>query len=122
MPILKAALKQNKRVCVPYCLNSGTMKALQINSLEDLCLGRFNILSPKETAAEILPQEIDLAIIPCLGADNKGGRIGKGAGYYDRFLTQCHNACYKVILCREELICENIPFEKHDIKADILIS
>lgn len=121
MPILRAAFAQNKRVCVPFCIGGGIMKALQIHSLEDLSLGKFNILTPYENADEILPLDIDLAVIPCLGADINGGRIGKGGGYYDRFLLKCRQSCYKVLLCRKELIAQNIPFEKHDIKADILI-
>lgn len=122
LPIFKAAFAQGKSVCVPFCLDSGIMKAIEITSLDDLYSGSFGILEPSETGAEVLPHEIDLVIVPCLGADIDCNRIGKGKGYYDRFLSNCRDNCYKLLLCRKELIVQDLPLESHDLKADVLVT
>ena len=45
-----------------------------------------------EAAQEVPPEEIDLVICPCTAFDENGGRMGMGAGFYDRYLKKCVNA------------------------------
>ena len=58
----------------------------------------MGIPEPKDTC-EVLQREewlnIDLVIVPGLGYDLHGGRIGYGGGYYDRFAEQLEAECFK---------------------------
>jgi 5-formyltetrahydrofolate cyclo-ligase len=77
-----------KTVCVPQCLPHGQMKAVSISCWEDLSPGKYGILEPHDHLLTIPPDEIDLCLVPGLGFCEDGGRIGSGAGFYDRFLTK----------------------------------
>lgn len=63
--------------------------------------------------------DIDLAIIPGISFDNKGNRLGRGKGYYDRLLPKLSKS-YKIGICFSFQLLENIPCEKHDIKMDCI--
>ena len=64
--------------------------------------------------------ELDIIIAPCLSACLDGSRLGHGKGYYDRFLKDFSGI--KVVCIPDELIVESVFPEKHDIKADIIIT
>ena len=69
---------------------------------------------------ECLAEEIDLIIVPGVAFDRRGGRMGRGKGFYDRFLSGC--AAYKVGVCFSYQRVEAIPCEEHDIRMDIVVS
>lgn len=65
--------------------------------------------------------EPQLAIIPMLGFDRSGNRLGYGRGCYDRYLQQ-HNNITKIgvaFSCQE---CQNLPYQAHDQKMDFIIT
>ena len=111
-PILADALATGKRLCVPLCVGKGIMELRQIHSLEELSTGAYGILEPPEESPVVCPDEVDLAILPCLTCNHLGQRLGQGGGYYDRFLSAYRGGT--VLLCRERLIREEIPLEPHD--------
>ena len=110
--ILRHALAAGKTVCVPLCGARGEMTARRIRSLDELHAGAYGILEPDEAAEEIAPTQIDLVIAPALACDRLGYRLGYGGGYYDRFLASYRGAA--VLLCRERLLRQEIPFGVHD--------
>ncbi|MEG2634301.1 MAG: 5-formyltetrahydrofolate cyclo-ligase [Oscillospiraceae bacterium] len=118
--IIAAALKDGKRVCIPLCDSSDIMTARELKSLDDLSIGKFGIPEPNINSAVVNPKEIDLALVPCSVCDRKFHRIGKGRGYYDRFLSE--TAMIKAAICPESLIMNRIPQEAHDIPMDIIIT
>lgn len=88
-----------------------------------------DVLSPStfqvpEPVGEEIPAEaesITTAVIPMLGFDKNGGRIGYGAGYYDRFLSEhTHIRTIGIAYSRQEL--PRIPVQKHDIRMDIIVT
>ncbi len=84
-PILRQALAEGKVVCAPVCLEKGLMRARRLLSLEELEKGPYGIPAPPESQPWIEPEQIDFAVVPCMACDEKGGRLGHGAGFYDRF-------------------------------------
>lgn len=120
MPLLLDALKKGKRVGVPRCLGKGIMKVFEIQSLYDLEKGSFGILEPKEDCKVIEPDEIDMGCIPCLSCTRTGIRLGYGGGFYDRYLTG--TSFPRVILCREQLISDELPVEEHDQRMDVVVT
>lgn len=117
--ILKA-LKGGKRLCVPKITGDGTMEAVQIESIAQLQKGKFGIPEPIDGCKIIHKSEIDLAIMPCMAADENGNRLGKGGGYYDRFCEDFNGS--RIILCPEILLFEPgvIPTDPWDITATII--
>lgn len=111
--LLEQVLANGKTLCVPLCKAQGEMDAKVIHSLNELQPGSYGIPEPGENAETLLPSQIDLAVIPCLAASRDGKRLGKGGGYYDRFLATYTGKA--VLLCPEKLILDTIPTEPHDI-------
>ena len=111
-PILEHALQTGKRLCVPLCTAPGIMELREIGSLNDLIPGSYGIMEPKADSPIINTDDVDFAILPCLTCNHAGQRLGKGGGYYDRFLS--HYRSGTVLLCREKLIRDEIPVEPHD--------
>lgn len=111
-PILHHALSVGKTVCVPLCTAPGIMELRQITAWENLIPGAYGIPEPKHTCPLIAVDSVDFAILPCLSCNHLGQRLGKGGGYYDRFLSRYRGGT--VLLCRELLIREEIPLEPHD--------
>ena len=111
-PLLENALAAGKTLCVPLCVESGIMETRQITDLSQLQAGKYGLLEPAADAPIIAVDDIDFAVIPCTTCNLAGQRLGKGGGYYDRFLS--HYRGGTVMLCREKLIREEIPVEPHD--------
>jgi 5-formyltetrahydrofolate cyclo-ligase len=64
---------------------------------------------------------IDVAIIPGMAFDNKGHRLGRGKGYYDRFLSQLTSKTKKIGLCFPWQLVDVVPTDKNDISMDCVI-
>lgn len=111
-PLLEAILAAGKRLCVPLCTSAGQMECRQVTDLGALHRGAYGILEPSETAPLVEPDGIDLALVPCVTCDRHGHRLGRGGGYYDRFLARYGGKT--LLLCREALLREAVPQEPHD--------
>jgi len=89
----------------------------------DLIKGADGLLAPNSQRCREVPMEcIDIAIIPCVAVDEKGGRLGAGDGYYDRLIPQLPVTTRKVSLALEDQIVAQIPAESHDKHVDIIIT
>ena len=120
VPILQEIWKRGKKPGVPKCISRGVMKVYEIQSMDDLEEGAYGILEPKNGCREIKAEEIDLALIPCLAAARDGRRLGYGGGYYDRYLEKA--GFFKAVLCREQMLEEQLQGEGHDVQMDAVIS
>jgi 5-formyltetrahydrofolate cyclo-ligase len=88
-----------------------------------LKLGAFGILEPvRQLSRKIDPKEIDMVVVPGVAFDTKGYRIGYGAGYYDVFLKEVKDECFKVGIAFELQVVENIPKEEHDVSLDAIVT
>ena len=113
LPLLRRVLADGKRLCVPLCTAPGIMECREITDLSVLRPGAYRILEPPAGAPLVAPADIDLAVIPCAGASPDGRRLGRGGGYYDRFLAGY--AGEALLLCRQALLRTDIPWEAHDV-------
>ena len=116
--IIDTAFTMGKRVYVPRCLpgKEKIMEAVEIFSWDDLQPGTLGILEPRKEIEGAKAQVFSLMIIPCVSADRRGGRLGHGAGYYDRFLSV--SGFNKIALCFEKLLTDDIPLEETDVHMD----
>ncbi len=122
---------------ITYCLNyrkiivlpafdsqKFRIRLFKINNIEkDLKPGPRGILEPDTARCKLVPVEcLDIAIIPGIAFDEKGGRIGSGEGYYDRFIPKLPITTRKVSIAFEDQIVSQVPMESHDKHVDIIIT
>ena len=123
--IIKKTIEYNKVVVLP-AFDPETLEValLKVDSPErELKPGPRGVLEPDPTLCKIVPiDRIDIAIIPGIAFDEKGGRIGTGRGYYDRLIPKLAITTRKVALTFEEQILPQVPLESHDKHVDIIIT
>lgn len=125
LKILQRCLDLKKIVILPvFDITTFKMRLMKIDNLEtDLILGQRGILEPDPSRCNVVPIEcIDIAIIPGVAFDEKGGRIGSGDGYYDRLIPDLPITARKVALTFEDQIVPQIQMESHDKYVDIIIT
>ena len=95
---------------------------LTFHSGLDLVSGAFGILEPAASSPEVALAEIDAFICPGLAFDSRGGRLGRGRGFYDRMLANARPDAIKLGICFEiQLVTDTFP-EPHDVLMDHVIS
>lgn len=115
--LLKAALESGKRVCFPR-LENGQIVFVEVAGGDELQTGQLGVAEPQGQTV-IAPEVIDLVIVPGVGFDRQGRRIGYGLGCYDRALAECNHAAF-VGLAFSFQVVERLPEEEHDIRLDYL--
>ena len=110
--LIREMLREGKEVYLPVTNKDHTMKAVRLRSPEAVHKGAFRVMEPDGTD-EIDPSELDLILTPGLAFDRAGGRIGYGAGCFDRFLPRCRGLI--VGLALEMQMVDQVPMEPHDV-------
>ena len=98
------------------------MIIVQINKFEDLEVGYYGILEPKENKLIVDETTIDSSFLPGLAFDKKGGRVGYGGGFYDRFLRKSRKDSRKIGLAYSFQVLEEVPMEQDDEFIDGIIT
>jgi 5-formyltetrahydrofolate cyclo-ligase len=118
--IIIELLRLDKKVALPVCTPEKDLRVGMIKSLEELAPGKFGLMEPKPGVPLLGPDELDLVVVPGVAFDKQGNRLGHGAGYYDRFLTQTD--AYKLGLAYEFQVVDELPVEPHDSPLDGLLT
>lgn len=83
----KLALENGKKLMIPVIDDGGFIIAAEIKSVTGLVNGPCGILRPSGPPVKTPLKEIDLVIVPAIAYDDKNTRLGRGKGYYDKFLS-----------------------------------
>lgn len=95
----------------------------QIRSFEDdMSPGAFGIMEPRDGLEEIEINRVDLFLCPGLGFDLKGGRIGRGKGFYDRMLEKARPDVTKLGVCFGYQIVEEVVMNDNDVRMNGVIA
>jgi len=100
---------------------TGRMESVRFDENTPLVDGRWGIREPAE-GESVSPDKLDLMLVPMLGFDHFGHRVGYGKGFYDRFLRQTRLDCLKVGLCHWEPLDEPIETHEGDAPVDFVIT
>lgn len=119
-PMIASALRAGKTVALPKITGPGVMEARRIYSLDQLVPGAFGIPEPSGECEVVAPGEFDLILVPGAAFSPNGCRLGRGGGYYDRYLPQTRGV--KVALARKCQLTDDIPTDIHDINVDLIIT
>ncbi|MDD5451556.1 MAG: 5-formyltetrahydrofolate cyclo-ligase [Desulfovibrionales bacterium] len=123
--ILEVALEQGKVVAVPYTdYERGIIVPSVLKDWKcDLAPRRFGLMEPRDTSLSPLsPKDIDITVVPGCVFDNRGGRVGYGMGFYDRFLPGLPAGSLKVALAYEIQIVPLVPLDEHDFLMDMIVT
>ena len=126
-PFITAALDAGRQVCIPSIdWDSKAMSPVAITNLhDDLQTGRYDIRVPRPGLAMVEPAQLDVILLPGLAFDRRGHRLGRGAGFYDRFIHTLHTAGqYPTLIgvCHHAQIVDSVPMEEHDHRVDRVIT
>jgi 5-formyltetrahydrofolate cyclo-ligase len=113
--IITQAHQSRKRVAVPVIRGQELVAVALSEAPTQLRRGRFGIQEPCGTQHVIHPQEIGCIAVPGLAFDARGGRLGFGKGYYDRFLKQLPATTYRCGLAFGIQVVPCVPQALHDV-------
>ena len=123
--IIRRSYLYGKIIVLPaFDPTSHAVRLFKVDDLDkDLIQGVRGNLEPNTKRCKSVPIDcLDIAIIPGIAMDEKGGRIGQGNGYYDRLIPDLPITTRKVGLVYEFQIVPVIPLESHDKYVDIVIT
>ena len=121
-PLAELAIAQHKVVALPRFKSSepGYEAARIDNVRHDLALGHGGIREPAPACRAWPLNELDLVLVPALGLDPGGHRLGRGKGYYDRLLAATSGVKCGIVF--DSQVLPAIPAAPHDIKLDCILT
>lgn len=120
--VITRAIERGVRIAAPRMdWDAKSMHAVELGSLEATEVRRHGIREPV-VGPSIEPAELDLILVPGVAFDASGGRLGRGAGFYDRFLERAGEGPLLVGVCFETQVIGSVPQETHDRGVDALVS
>ena len=123
-PLLRTLLAKGIHIAVPDVGASGhEMQPIELHSLDEseLDVDRFGIRTPC-IHKEICPTFIDVIIIPGVAFSSNGARLGRGAGFYDRFLNSISDQPLRIGACFDVQNVASIPTASHDIEMHMVVT
>jgi 5-formyltetrahydrofolate cyclo-ligase len=118
------AFQLGKVVCVPRVdWERRDMHAVEVSSFDDhiMEVDEHGVRMPVGGRL-VVPETIDLVIVPALAYDPSGNRLGRGGGYYDRFLSRLRRSATKVGLAFDVQIIDEVPVEERDVQVDMIVT
>lgn len=122
--MIQQALEIGKQIALPIVKEKErNINPALINNLEeDLECGKYGIKQPKEEYAELVDlDKIDMVVVPGVAFDRQNNRLGRGEGYYDRFLKKLSPNSYSVGLAFDFQVVDSLPVSETDIAVSRVI-
>ncbi len=111
-------------ICYPR-VKGDSMDFYEVSDYESqMTRGSYDIPEPKQTCRKIYPGDIDIMLVPAVAYTEDGMRLGRGGGFYDRWLNSAAaagKAPYTVGVCYDFQIYSALPVEKHDYAVDMIL-
>ena len=112
--------RDRKRFCYPRYHTDRGYEAALANVPDELVPGKFGILEPPPEAREIPARELDLVVVPGMAFDKECYRLGRGRGFYDRWLPALSGL--KLGLGFDHQLIDHVPRETRDAQLDAVIT
>lgn len=117
--LIRLLSERGKRILLPVVIGDTEMEVRELSENTDFEESSYGIMEPKGKAFTNF-DEITFALVPGMGFDKDYNRLGRGKGYYDRFLPLLTKA-YKVGICFPFQVLDKVPTDEFDKKVDELI-
>lgn len=123
-PLAQEAFRQGKSVSMPRAdPSTGGMTAVGVATLapESMTRDAMGVRTP-DSGPEMHPDDLDLVVVPGMAFDAQRRRLGRGGGYYDRFLSTLPARTAKAGICFDEQLVEAVPCAAHDRTLDAVFT
>lgn len=117
--LIEQLFNEGKTILLPVVIDHEHLEIRRYEGKGSLRQGAMSISEPTGTPYPTL-SSIEVAVIPGMSFDAEGNRLGRGKGYYDRFLCQIPQA-YKIGICFDFQKVDRVPTQINDIKMDEVI-
>lgn len=117
---LETLMRMGKKVLLPTVVSDEDMELCEYEGREQLHEGAFHIMESGGNCFKDY-DSIDVAVVPGMAFDMKNNRLGRGKGYYDRFLAKIPSA-YKLGVCFGFQFLESLPKGAFDIVMDEVLT
>ena len=124
LPLALRCFQMGKTVCVPKVdWTRGEMEAVEVMSFDDhvMEVDEHGVRSPRDSRP-VLVRTIDLVVVPGVAFDAQGNRLGRGGGFYDRFLKRLSPTATTVGLAFDQQIIDDVPVDDRDIRVDMVVT
>ena len=98
----------------------GDVMNFYVYDRNSMAVGSFGINEP-QSGVLVAACEIDAVVVPGLAFTVDGARMGRGKGFYDKYLSQSDFSALKIGVCYSEQLVPHIPTEPHDVPMDVVI-
>lgn len=124
LPLALRCFQKSKTVCVPKVdWVRKDMVAVEVMSFDDhvMEVDEHGVRSPRD-GRPVLVSTIDLVIVPGVAFDAQGNRLGRGGGFYDRFLKRLAPNTATIGLAFDQQIIDDVPVDERDIRVDMVVT
>lgn len=121
-PLMAEIAKRGAKLCLPVVTDPKTIEFRELVRGAEMVESGFGTIGPDENASVLNP---DILLVPLSVFDRKGGRIGYGAGFYDRAIERLENLGTSPTLIGMAFSIQeaaNVPMEKHDRHLDGILT
>jgi 5-formyltetrahydrofolate cyclo-ligase len=123
-PAAICCFRAGKTVCVP-CVDwkRWDLNPVEVTSFDDevMDINEHGLRTPRQ-GRPVLPTLIDLVVVPGLAFDPHGNRLGRGVGFYDRFLGRLRRSATSAGLAFDAQIIDDVPADERDMSVDIIVT
>jgi 5-formyltetrahydrofolate cyclo-ligase len=122
MALVRTALSLGKAVVLPRVDVATRMLELRAigDPAADVVRGYQGIPEPRDTCAHVAPAVVDWVLVPGVGFDASGRRLGYGGGFYDRLLPLLAAATPRIAGAFECQVVARVPAAPHDLRVDAI--
>lgn len=121
-PFAIGCFRAGKTVCVPTVdWERRDMRPVEVASFNDdlMQIDEHGLRSPRD-GRPMLPSVLDMVIVPGIAFDVTGRRLGRGGGFYDRFLARLHRSVTTVGLAYDVQVVDQVPTAENDRRVEYL--
>jgi len=124
LPIARAAWRDGKKVLAPtVCDHCRTMRAILCCPVnEEMFHPHHGLRQPNRDLGELTVDQIDLVIVPAIAFDPQCNRLGRGGGFYDRFLARPDLRAGTIGVAYDEQIVPSLPVHENDRPVDVVVT
>ncbi len=120
--LIAQALKDGKTVALPRtAARSGEILPMRLREPSGLVLGTYHIPEPAD-GEPIALKELQFVLVPGRAFDDKGNRLGRGRGYYDRFLSRLPAGTVKCGAGYDCQLLDEVPTKAGDVPVDLVVT
>ncbi len=120
--LIRDALRLGKTVALPKVVErEGALLAVRFSASAGLSRGPYNIYQPI-TGEAMPPTDLDFILVPARAFDRRGNRLGRGKGYYDRFLSRLPQRTIKCVVGYDCQLLEEVPHDADDATVDLVVT